>query len=69
MRHTNGPKKPANVLKDFIDPETKRNPFDTPTFREKDARRADENANLVHSSVLLRQLARHNFVDAFRYSR
>ena len=35
MRHTNGPKKPANVLKDFIDPETKRNPFDTPTFRER----------------------------------
>jgi len=52
MRHTNGPKKPANVLKDFIDPETKRNPFDTPTFRERCSPDADENANLVHSSVL-----------------
>ena len=31
-RHTNGPKKAANVLTDFQDPETKRNPFDTPTF-------------------------------------
>ena len=52
MRHTNGPKKPANVLRDFSDPETKRNPFDTPTFRERCSPDADENANLVHSSVL-----------------
>jgi len=64
MRHTNGPKKAANVLTDFQDPETKCNPFDTPTFHgrcretgrmvERFSAAAQNNSGTVetHSSVL-----------------
>ena len=64
-RHTNGPKKAANVLTDFQDPETKRNPFDTPAFhgRCRETRRMVERFSAAawnnsdgrfytHSSVL-----------------
>ena len=64
-RHTNGPKKAANVLTDFQDPETKCNPFDTPTFhgRCRETRRMVERFSAAarnnsdgtvetHSSVL-----------------